>query len=169
MNQETNKDVLNFADGAKPQLPSGLNVLTILTFIGCALALIGSVYSYISAAQSYETLSRMQGTMDQMPGAVKSILGSDLLDIARKTYENRLPIMLLGVAGAALCFFGALQMRKLKKQGYILWLLGEVLPIIGSLIFIGFGVYSGFAFVLGLIFPIIFIVLYTVQRKYLVN
>ena len=35
MNQDTTKDLLNYDEQGKPKLPSGLNVLTILTFIGC--------------------------------------------------------------------------------------------------------------------------------------
>ena len=51
--------------------------------------------------------------------------------------------------------------------GFILWLVGEILPIISGLLFIGTGMFSGFALI-GTLFPIIFIILYVVQRKYLV-
>ena len=37
MTQETTADILNFDENIKPKLPSGLNVLTILTFIGSAV------------------------------------------------------------------------------------------------------------------------------------
>src|SRR3982750_4839752 len=37
MNQDTTKDLLQYDDNGKAILPSGLNVLTILTFIGCAI------------------------------------------------------------------------------------------------------------------------------------
>ena len=75
--------------------------------------------------------------------------------------------MLLTLVGAALCLWGALEMRKLKKQGFILWVAGEFLPVIGVLIIIGAGIFAGFALI-ALIFPIVFLILYGVQRKNLV-
>jgi len=78
-----------------------------------------------------------------------------------------LPIMLLTLVGVGLCLWGALEMRKLKKQGFMLWVIGEFLPIIGGLIFIGTGMVSGFSMI-WLIIPVIFLILYLVQRKYLV-
>ena len=35
MTQDNTADVLQFDDRPKPKMPAGLNVLTILTFIGC--------------------------------------------------------------------------------------------------------------------------------------
>jgi hypothetical protein len=59
-------------------------------------------------------------------------------------------------------------MRKLKKQGYFLWLIGEILPWVAMFIFIG-GVFLKTFMVWFLIFPVLFIILYTLQRKHLVN
>jgi hypothetical protein len=61
---------------------------------------------------------------------------------------------------------GALQMRKRKMQGYYMWLIGEILPFIGVALFISFKVFSGFALI-AVMFPVVFIILYTVQRKHL--
>ena len=85
----------------------------------------------------------------------------------RKTMENKIPILLLNLVGVALCAYGAIEMRKLKKQGFILWLAGEVVPIITSFLFVGVGVFKGFSAII-LLFPITFIILYSVQRKNLV-
>jgi len=37
MNQDNTKDLLEYTEDGKAILPSGLNVLTILTFIGCSI------------------------------------------------------------------------------------------------------------------------------------
>ena len=40
-----------------------------------------------------------------------------MLEVTRKMYENRIPIMVISLVGAALCLYGALEMRKLEKAG----------------------------------------------------
>lgn len=159
--------MLNFAEGNKPKLPSGLNVLTILTFIGCAFALIGSIWSFITAKSSYEKMIDAQDKMENAPAWAKSLMSPEMIEMSRKSLENRVPILILGIVGVALCFYGALQMRQLKKQGYIMWLLGEILPLVAAVFFVGFGIFSGF-YLLILLFPVAFIILYTTQRKHLV-
>ncbi len=160
-------NVLDFAEGEKPTLPSGLNVLTILTFIGCAIGFISSIWGYINAEKGYKDLLAAQDKMADAPAWAKGMMGPEMLEVSRKSMENKLPILLLGLVAIALCLYGALEMRKLKKQGFILWLVGEVLPIIAGLIFIGAGMFSGFGLI-AMLFPVIFIILYVVKRKYLV-
>ena len=160
-------EVLNFAEGEKPVLPSGLNILTILTFIGCALGFIGSIYSFATANTSYKKLLDAQDKIADAPPMLRKMMGPEMLEMSRKSMENKIPILLLSLVGVALCLYGAIEMRKLKKQGYILWLVGEILPIISGLIFLGAGMFSGFSLII-LLFPVLFIILYTVQKKYLV-
>ena len=160
-------NVLDFAGGERPTLPSGLNILTILTFIGSGLGLISSVTSYVRAEKSYKDMVDAQDKMSEAPAFVKKMMGPEMVEITRKSMENKLPILLLGLVATALCVYGAIEMRKLKKQGFILWLVGEILPIVAGLIFIGTGMFSGFTMIF-MLFPIVFIILYAVQRKYLV-
>ena len=160
-------DQLNFEDEVKPKLSTGLNVLTILTFVGSGLGIIGGIYSFISAEKSYQAILKAQDNLADAPGWAKGMIGPEALEMAKKTMENKWPILLLTLVGAALCIYGALEMRKLKKQGFILWLAGELLPVLGLIIFIGVGSFKGFA-AIGMVFPILFIILYAVQRKNLV-
>jgi hypothetical protein len=160
-------NVLEFAEGGKPTLPSGLNVLTILTFIGCGIGFLSSFWTYTKADQSYKDIVDAQSKMTEAPAWAKSMMGPEMVEMARKSMENKLPILLLTIVGVALCLYGALEMRKLKKQGYILWLVGEVLPIIGGVLFLGASMFKGFALI-GIAFPLIFIILYSVHKKYLV-
>ena len=158
---------LEFAEGEHPSLPSGLNILTILTFVGCAISLISSIWSYTNADKSYKQLVDSQDKLAEAPAWAKSMMGPEMVEIAKKSMQNKLPILLLGIVATALCIYGAIEMRKLKKQGFILWLVGEILPIITGILFIGTGMFSGFGLI-ALMFPIVFIVLYLVQRKYLI-
>ncbi|MFT3680746.1 MAG: hypothetical protein QM791_10775 [Ferruginibacter sp.] len=166
--QNNPNDLLNFNDGQKQPLPGSLNVLTILTFIGCALGFGGGIWNYIRAEKAYKDIMDAQGKLDQMPDWAKKMMGPEMLEMARKSMEYKLPIFILTILGSALCLYGAMEMRKLKKQGYILWVVGEFLPIICAYIFLGSGMFSGFALI-GFIFPVIFLILYTIQKKYLVN
>lgn len=173
MTQETTPDVLNFDEKLKPKLPMGLNVLTILTFIGCAIQLLGSLWGFFRAKKNYEGLDKLTEQMnsENMPGWVKSMMGDpeNMIKTITKSYENRIPIVLLSIAATALCFYGAMQMRKLKKQGFPLYAIGELLPFLTSFLFIGAFALSGFAMYFGTAIALLFILLYFFQRKHLVN
>lgn len=164
-----NKDVLGFAGEGKPKLSSGLKVLTILTIIGSILALVSSVYTYSTAQKNYDELKKAMSdpAMAEAPGWIKGMMNEKMLEVTKKMAENKMPIMIITILGAALCLYGALEMRKLKKQGYMIWLVGEVLPLIGIIMFAGTAALSGLG-LLSLVFPVIFIILYTVYKKDLV-
>ncbi len=117
-NQNVNeaKDMLNLEQKDMQKLPQMLNVLTILTYIGCALAAIGALYSYFTISASYKLLEGMNTTVVERAGsegkAVQSLM-SQSMEMVKKQYDNRLLIMIFALAGAALCFYGAMQMRNL--------------------------------------------------------
>lgn len=155
---------MNFSQEDKPALSSGLNVLTILTFIGCGIVLLSSIWTFSTADKSYDSIVKAQENMASAPAWVKGMMGPDMVEMAKKGKENKLPILLLNLVGAGLCLYGALEMRKLKKQGFILWLAGEVVPIISGFLFVGIGIFKGFSLII-LLVPLLFIILYAVQRK----
>ncbi len=144
-----------------------LNALTILTFIGCGLAIVGGIVGYFTAASSYDKQVQMQDKMDQMPDFVKNIAGSDPVGNARRQLENRLPILLLTLVAGAICLYGAIQMRKLKKAGFPIYIVGELLPFLTNFIFIGAGLITSFTGIFSLLITAVFIILYATQLKYL--
>ncbi|MEO6316021.1 MAG: hypothetical protein ABIU63_07170 [Chitinophagaceae bacterium] len=152
-------------------LPSGLNVLTILTFIGSAIGLLGTLYNFTNAKKA---MDQMEATInspeyENMPALAKKFLSPEALEVARKSYENRIPLTLIGLVGIALCVYGALQMRKRKMQGYYLWLTGELLPLLVTVILVGTGALGGIAGAMIILFTVVFVLLYTLQRKHLTN
>ena len=167
MNQEN--DVLSSNDFTTAKLPSSLNVLTILTFIGCALGLIFTLGT--SAINKW-----LLGFMDKATNSGQEISSKDLAEIEKGRHAielvqaNLVPIMIVGVISVILCFTGALWMRKLKKDGFWIYLVGEVLPVISGFILIGTAQYTGvMSYVFGIGLPALFIILYAMQRKYLVK
>lgn len=153
---------------AKPS--STLNVITILTIIASILEVPRAVFSYINAAAEHERLKTMMsgGDLEKAPDFVKGLVNEKTLHLSEKMLENRVPMLVAFIAGAVLCLIGAFAMRKLKAQGYSLWMIGELLPIVATAIFIGVDAFSGLSLI-GYIFPVLFIILYTVHRKELIH
>ena len=167
MIQEVNPDVLPFDENAKPKLPSGINVLTILTFIGCAWELYSNFNNFIGGKKALEEFEKAQEKLAEAPAWARKFAGPEVHEMMMQSFNNKVPVLIIGLVAVALCVYGALQMRKLKKEGYFLWLVGEILPFIGSAIFIP--AFYGTIFIYFAIFPLLFIILYTLQRKHLTN
>lgn len=163
MNQENTADVLHHEEPKK--LPTGLNVLTILTFIGCAWDLYNTLSNFFSGRKGIEEIEKAEEQLADAPAWAKSFAGPEVKEMMTQAYDNRVALVAIGLVAVALCIYGAIQMRKLKKEGYTLWLIGEVLPYIGTAILIPAFFKTMFAYFA--IIPIIFIILYTIQRKHL--
>jgi uncharacterized membrane protein (DUF2068 family) len=165
MTEETAPANLTFDENIKPKLPTGLNVLTILTFIGCAWELYSNVKNFAGGKKALEELEKAQDKLAEAPAWARKLAGPEVQEMMLQALNNKVPLLIIGLVAVALCFYGALQMRKLKKEGYILWLVGELLPFVSSAIFIPAlfkTMFIYFSFI-----PLIFVILYTMQRKYL--
>ncbi len=149
------------------KLPTMLNVLTMITIIWSSILACSQVYSFFNAKASYDKIVAMQDKLDSMPDFMKRFMGPDMVEMARQSYENRVPILLLTFVALGLSIVGAAQMRKLKKMGFYIYVVGKILPLITAGVFIGIGTFGGFGIVSALVFPAIFIILYATQLKYL--
>jgi hypothetical protein len=167
MTQETTPDVLTLDENVKPKLPAVLNVLTILTFIWCAWELYSDVKNFLGGKKALDELEKAQDKLAEAPAWARKLAGPEVQEMMQQALNNRIPLLIIGLVAVSLCFYGALQMRKLKKEGYLLWLIGELLPFVGSAIFIP--AFYNTMFVYFAIFPLIFIILYTTQRKRLIK
>lgn len=155
-------------DGGKKELPGMLNVLTILTFIGCGISYILTLYGFFTAGKGMEDLEDAVDKAGDNETLRKLAEGS--IEMAEKSAENKYILLLSGLLFTTLCLIGALQMRKLKKSGYTLYVVGELAPLVVSAAIFGFGSLMGnVGLIVGGFIAILFVVLYTTQRKYLVN
>ncbi len=172
MNPETTIPRTTFDDVNPPKMSTGLNVLTILSIIGSVIQILGALWGFTTAKQSYDEKDKVLEQMknDDVPDFARKMMGSpeDYVEMITKNYENRLPILLLSLVAAGLCLYGVLQMRKLKKQGYTFYVIGEVLPFLTMALFLGGIAFSGVGFMVGAGIAALFILLYTVMRKQLV-
>ena len=146
-----------------------LKTLTVLTFIGSAIGFCGGIWQFIHAEKGVADMEAAMNNPD-LPDFAKKMMTPEALEAAKLQAANKLPLLIIGLLGVILCTVGAMQMRKLKQQGYYLWLIGEILPVIGSVLFLGAAAFSG-GFMVYIIYGILvlFIILYTLQRKYLIN
>ena len=169
MIQDNTADVLNFDQNARPKLPSGLNVLTILTFIGCSVfglltLLMPMIYKFALNMMDKAASSGKEFTAKQLADMEKSKAAMELAT------QNMVPIMIIGMIGIILSFMGALWMRKLKKDGYWMYVAGELAPVIGSVLIMGTAQFTSiWSVIFGVGLPLLFVILYTTQRKYLIK
>ena len=167
MTQETTPDVITLDEQGKPKIPSGLNVLTILTFIGCGLfglltLLMPVIYKFLLNIMDKAASSGKEFSEKELADMEKGRAAMELVT------NNMIPTMIIGMIGIVLCFVGALWMRKLKKDGYWLYIAGQLLPLIAGFFILGSKQYTGVSsYIFGIGIPVLFAILYTTQRKYL--
>ena len=170
--ENVTNDSLDKGDFDQPKLSGTLNVLTILSIIGCVLGFLSSGWGFISAKTSFENKDKVIEQMNsgKMPSWAKSMMPdmTHFEEMVTKAYENRIPILILGLVSTAICLYGVLQMRKQKKQGFLFYVIGELLPLLITALFIGMFTLTGMWAMVGIGIAALFIILYASQRKNLV-
>lgn len=167
-NQPQNKDFFN--DQPRAGLPGMLNVLTILTFIGCGIAYLSLIWSFFTYSTFGKQMADMQEMQDELGDnemANNMMRGS--IEMMQKQYDNRYILLVSGLLFTTMCLVGAMHMRKLKKSGFIIYTIGELAPVIITGALIGFSLIGGITTAVTAIFAILFVILYATQRKYLVH
>ncbi len=169
MNQDNTNEGFQFDESGKPKLPQGLKILTILTFIGSAISALFLIF--------YPQLNKFfLGFIDKAASSGKEFTASQLEDMEKGRAalelagQNMIPLMVIGLASVALCFIGALWMRKLKKDGFWMYTAGELVPVAANFLLLGTAQFTGvMSVVMGVGIPLLFVFLYFTQRKYLIN
>lgn len=139
MSEENNltNDILDDAGSNGGKLPTMLNVLTILTFIGAGLGVLAGLLLIVGGGSFMANIP--------LPGA--SGAGGSIIMVGA---------ILLVLNGA--CIFGAIQMRKLKKMGFYIYAAAQVAGIV-------FGIATGGFQVMAVVWPVLFVALYGSQLK----
>jgi high-affinity nickel permease len=163
--ETSNQNTHLFEDQPKP-LSGTLNVLTILTFIGCGLAYLGTLYNLYKAGSYEADRAKLESQLDQIgeDGFAGRMLKSSL-DIMDKSYDYRYILFVSGLVFTTFCLIGAIKMRKQKKSGLPLYIIGELAPVVLTGILIGF---SSMLMIFGAVIALVFVLLYVGQRKNLI-
>ena len=142
------------------QLPQFLNVLTILTFIGSGLAIIMGLYNLSTIDDQQRNIDLLKS----MPSA--NFFGPEFIQTAQIALDNIYLLQGTGILAAIMCLVGAFLMRKLQKNGYYLYIVASAASVAVPMAVVGFG-FMGMVILVGAIFTIAFVIMYSVNLKYL--
>lgn len=151
-----------------PRVTGMLNVLTILTFIGCGISYLGTLFSYFTSTE--EQIAKIREQQENLEGggfAGKFMEGS--MEVLQKSYDYKNLLLASGLIFTTLCLIGAIRMRKLRKSGYFIYVVGELAPIVIAIGLFGSSFFGAISVVFSAIFAVLFVILYSTQLKYLVN
>jgi len=158
---DNSKDYLQPHSYANDNFPQGIKVLSILTYVGSGLQILGSVFNYFMSAYSVKQLEAMKEMEKQSSMKGMSSFFKWSTDATLKQYEYRLTLLIVSVVSAVLCIYGVLQMRKLRRQGFVIYSIAEFAFPVVTTVLVGF--VSG---VFGLLVALLFVILYALQRKH---
>ena len=145
-----------------PKRPQFLTVLCILTYIGVGIGILGSVGAWWGMRFLANTMEQNGGDLEGLPGMDDPAKVEQTL--AAIKHSNAM--LISGVLCSLICLVGALQMWKQQKMGFYIYLVGEITPMIVSLVLMGASAFIGWG-MLGIAFPAVFIVLYSLNFKHL--
>jgi hypothetical protein len=164
---ETRKPDL-FEQERQQELPGMLNVLTILTFIGCAIAYLGVMYSYYKSFDYQKDIVDLQRMRDESgENSVVYKIAEGSIEITKIAYEYRYLLLASGLIFTTMCLIGALQMRRRKKIGFTIYTIGELTPLVISAIIYGFNLFGSFMVLFSAVFAVLFVILYATQLKHM--
>ena len=150
----------------RKKIPSMLNTLTILTFIGSGFSLLGSIISLVSLPQMREKVK--EGMKNAKMFGEQPADEADMLEVITEgvniMLDNGEALYTVAITTAILCIFGAILMRKLKKSGFFIYTSACILNVVFPLTLVGFGLF-GLGILIGGLVSILFIILYSVNLK----
>jgi hypothetical protein len=145
----------------KKERPTFLTVLCILSFIGIGIAVISNLISLFATSAGSAIMDAATETLEEY----QDIPGMDMVESA-VDYASTLAI--INIIAALVCLWGVIWMWNLKKTGYYIYVVAELAPVIISFILVGLGSFlGGFLALVGLIFPVLFVILYGLNVKHM--
>lgn len=119
-------------DMMEPKRPQLLTVICVLTFIMCGLTFLGGIWNIFQSSpeKMAESIEQMRAVSPEMADQMEQ----QLIEMQESTYAQVAPY--INFIYILLSFLGAFMMWKLKKKGFYIYLVGELLPYVG-LIFSG--------------------------------
>jgi hypothetical protein len=148
------------------QRSSFLNIICILTFIGCAFSIASGIYSYQTGEKKLIEIQQQKEMLESKEAPAFSI---EMLDEAegliQKSIANKTLFLWLNIVCSIICAIGAFLMFRLKKIGFFIYAVPEIIaPSIVLLILgMGTGAMGMFMSFGTFVFPIIFISMYASQ------
>ncbi|MFM2048547.1 MAG: hypothetical protein RI955_1095 [Bacteroidota bacterium] len=164
---EKNTPLQGSTNGVK-QISSTLKTLCILTFIGVAiLNFFGPIYHYYNIDKEILILEKQISKLQNEDKNEITATLQDVLDANYKSRDNKTQNLWVDIIAGILCIVGAALMMKLFKNGFFIYTIGELLPVIYHFFIFGFGKidFSAITNAFSVVIPLTFVVLYAVQLK----
>ena len=168
MNNLLDENIIPDVPMAKNGVPKKLNTLTTLTFVGCGIFGVISLLTPLVLPAGIKFFDKMitSGAAELAPEKLADLEKTrSMLELVS---TNVIPLTVIGIIGVGLRLFGAIQMRKLKKDGFWIYVAGHIIPFVGSIVLLGVlsqlkeaGTYFG------VVMAGLFIFLYSKERKLL--
>lgn len=141
--------------------PVFLTVLCIMTFVGVGLFLI---YNFFTIS----TMSAMESSFKNLDPDMANDFDNSLGNVYRWSKIN----IIISIIGNLLCLGGAILMFLLKRVGFFIYLVGQIAPLVAGFFFFqsigsNFIEFQAIYFGLTAIFPVGFIILYSLNYKHL--
>lgn len=166
MNDNPILESTKLEDFSEKQLPSTLNVLTILSIIGSSFYLITGFTSYFTACSNIDKLEKAS-SQDGLPEWAQNLMGASL-EMSEKLCDNRLTMMIVALVAGSLCLMGAIYMRRRKKTGFMLYSVGEFIPPLANIVILGVGsTITLVSNIFSLVWAGLWVLLYFFQLKHL--
>jgi hypothetical protein len=156
------------------QRPTLLTVLCILTFIGSGWGLISGVIN-IFTAKTVDTVAltdQMSTEMEKLndsgaAGETATKIMEGTMDMVGKAAENAIPLAIVSMIASALAIFGAYLMWNLSKKGFYIYVIAQIISLIGIFVLLGVNLISVMFIGLGGFLALVFVILYAVNLKYM--
>lgn len=168
-------DAIDSVEILKPERPTFLTVLCILTFVVSGYFFVQSligifVNSSMDMTSFNEVTEQLYESMEEMEGEQRVFM-QRLIDGMQITVnaviENAVSLGIFEMITSLLGILGAVLMFRLNKKGYYLYIIAKIIGVVAPLAIIGVNILTislyGFIAIIG----ILFIVLYGVNLKYM--
>jgi hypothetical protein len=152
--------------------PRLLTVLCVLSFVWAAFTLWGGIQSaFVKDVEEMLRVAREQNeaTLAQ-PGAPDVVLrmAESSVRMSELGAQHRLPLGLLGIAGALLNAFGVYRLFKLRRSGFPIYLIGTFLELVVPMLFVhSAGLMAWGTFAIMALVAVVFAVLYASHLKHM--
>ncbi|MEO6303922.1 MAG: hypothetical protein ABIP51_12195, partial [Bacteroidia bacterium] len=134
--------------------PVFLTVLCILSFIAAGLAILGYITIITVMGAVTAGASALEGMSSEANAAMSQAVSTGPSAALTWAY------IVVGFVTVLISLYGVIQMWKLKKMGFYLYVGASAVSMIMGIVYSGFGV-------MAVVFPVLFIVLYGLNLKHL--
>ncbi len=167
MTPETPPEVLNFDEAVKPKLPTGLNVLTILTFVGCAWELYSTVNNFIGGKKALEEMEKAQEKLAEAPAWARKLAGPEVQEMMLQSFNNKVPIFYYRLNCSGTLFLWSFANEEIEKTGIfpLYYWRNFTFYSISSYLLVHLLLHC--LFTSCIFYHCLFILLYSIQRKHL--